>query len=252
MQLTGRKRWQLYRPTFDLPLAGQTSKDCKADCPPEPVLDVILETGDILYIPRGWWHCATPVGEPTFHVAVGVHPASIKDYFSWVCEEKLPELLSCRRSLGFDHGNAELVRAAAREALAMLEAPAYLEEYLGLIANSDRVQSPFKLDDALGNGAQLASDTVVRLNTVYPRQSEHADSLRKLVVNGAALELPEDEGGAGAAGAAGWGPRRRAAGRPGRRRCGASGAPPDGARCGAAANGCALTDRYATFSQGGQ
>lgn len=194
MQLTGRKRWQLYSPTFELPLPHQTSKDHKAECPAEPVLDIILESGDILYIPRGWWHCATPVGEPTFHVAVGVHPAAIKDYFSWLCEEKLGELLSCRRSLGFDGASMALVREAAQQALAVFESPGYLDEYLRLIAESDRVQSPFKLGEVLGAGIDVEPGTVVRLNTVYPRRAEQPDSLRRLVVNGAPLDLAEDEG----------------------------------------------------------
>lgn len=194
MQLSGRKRWQLYRPTFELPLPHQTSKDHKQACPAEPVLDIILEQGDILYIPRGWWHCATPVGEPTFHVAVGVHPAAVRDYFSWLCEEKLPELLSCRRSLGFDGSAEALVRAATREVLDVFESPQYLDEYLRLIAESDRVQSPFKLGEALGAGAALAGDTMVRLNTVYPRHPAPPDGLRRVVINGAAIELAEDEG----------------------------------------------------------
>src|SRR5688572_9669259 len=48
LQLIGRKRWQVFAPTFPLPLGMHRSDAGNADCPTAPVLDCVLETGDML------------------------------------------------------------------------------------------------------------------------------------------------------------------------------------------------------------
>lgn len=191
VQLHGRKRWQLYRPTFELPLATQTSKECKQDCPDEPVLDIVLETGDVLYIPRGWWHCATAIGEETFHVAIGVHPPFVLDYFTWLCSAKLPQILACRRSLSFEHDNLGAVRAAADDIGEALRSGVYLAEYMQLIGNSDRVAPPFDVSAGVaGYPAGSAPDSRFALNTVYPRAVADGASW---IVNGAQTAVGEAE-----------------------------------------------------------
>ena len=39
----------------------------------EPYLDVTLEPGDVLYVPRGWLHSATALGGVSVHLTIGVH-----------------------------------------------------------------------------------------------------------------------------------------------------------------------------------
>jgi hypothetical protein len=43
----------------------------------------MLQDGDLLYIPRGWWHVAVPVDEPTLHLTVGLHHATGLDFAYW-------------------------------------------------------------------------------------------------------------------------------------------------------------------------
>lgn len=42
----------------------------------------------MLYILRGWWHEATPIGE-TFHIAIGMHKPSILHYIAWLVQGTL-------------------------------------------------------------------------------------------------------------------------------------------------------------------
>lgn len=102
IQLIGRKRWKIYAPTYLLPMPDQTSQTHKQDCPSEPILDTYLNAGDILYIPRGWWHTAIPCNEETFHIAAGLHPARLAHYATWICQSLLSEHLCARQSLS-DH-----------------------------------------------------------------------------------------------------------------------------------------------------
>jgi hypothetical protein len=81
LQLAGRKRWKVYRPTRAHPLQN----DLEAPPPPvAPVWDGILNDGDTLYIPRGWWHEAFPLNEPSLHITVSLTPPTALDYLGWV------------------------------------------------------------------------------------------------------------------------------------------------------------------------
>jgi hypothetical protein len=81
LQVTGRKHWSIYGETRPHPLAGETNN-------PKPEGDAIweatLEDGDFLYIPRGWWHVAEPLDEPTLHLTVGIHKRTGLDLLGWL------------------------------------------------------------------------------------------------------------------------------------------------------------------------
>jgi lysine-specific demethylase/histidyl-hydroxylase NO66 len=55
LQLEGKKRWQVYAPrSEEETLPRYSSRDLSTEELGEPVLDVTLEPGDLLYFPRGW------------------------------------------------------------------------------------------------------------------------------------------------------------------------------------------------------
>jgi hypothetical protein len=83
LQVTGQKRWLVYSPTLPYPLTGD-SKDCKPQEP--PLWEGILKAGDLLYIPRGFWHVAFPLDEPTLHLTVGIHNRTGLDLVRWATE----------------------------------------------------------------------------------------------------------------------------------------------------------------------
>lgn len=82
LQLSGRKRWQIYEPTRRNPLPDDIDAPPKPTGP--PVWDGMLEDGDMLYIPRGWWHVAFPVGEPSLHLTVATVPPNGADLLQWL------------------------------------------------------------------------------------------------------------------------------------------------------------------------
>jgi len=93
LQLEGKKRWKVYDPTFRLPRVSSedfTTEDLEGKT---PVLDVTLEEGDLLYMPRGWIHQACTLqenGEHSLHLTI-----SAMQQWSWVdlLEIVLPEAL---------------------------------------------------------------------------------------------------------------------------------------------------------------
>lgn len=85
LQLEGRKRWRVYEPTMDRALRRVRPA---ADQPPEqPYLDVCLESGDTLYVPRGHWHDPIAAGTQSLHMCTGVHPTTGVDFVEWLVQE---------------------------------------------------------------------------------------------------------------------------------------------------------------------
>ncbi|QYG06806.1 cupin domain-containing protein [Janthinobacterium sp. PAMC25594] len=145
VQLLGRKRWLVYEPTFPLPLPGQTSLNCKGDCPSEPVIDEILEAGDILYIPRGWWHTAVPLDEETFHVAIGTHPPKIIDYINWISKNSLPDLLSCRTSIRLDDFSADSMKNVVGDLVSLMLDASNIRNFQESAVRNERFSSDFDI-----------------------------------------------------------------------------------------------------------
>jgi hypothetical protein len=81
LQVTGRKRWRIYGETRPHPLAGDADNPKPTGA---PLWEATLEDGDLLYIPRGWWHVAEPLDEPTLHLTVGVHKRTGIDLSTWL------------------------------------------------------------------------------------------------------------------------------------------------------------------------
>ncbi|HXH79934.1 cupin domain-containing protein [Nocardioides sp.] len=77
LQVSGRKRWSIHSPVLPLPLRDQPWTDRRdavgLAAEQEPIIDVVLEPGDVLYLPRGYLHSATALGGVTVHLTLGVH-----------------------------------------------------------------------------------------------------------------------------------------------------------------------------------
>ncbi|MFO1247833.1 MAG: cupin domain-containing protein [Alphaproteobacteria bacterium] len=82
MQVSGRKRWQVFKPTRVNPLPDDEEAAPRPTAP--PVFDGVLEDGDMLYIPRGWWHVAFPLNEPSLHLTVATEPPLGTHLLAWL------------------------------------------------------------------------------------------------------------------------------------------------------------------------
>jgi ribosomal protein L16 Arg81 hydroxylase len=84
LQVAGRKRWRVYGQTRPFPVANDIEPAPKPTY--DPLWEETLEDGDLLYIPRGWWHVAFPLDEPTLHLTVGIHKRSGLDLLRWMTD----------------------------------------------------------------------------------------------------------------------------------------------------------------------
>lgn len=97
LQVAGRKRWSLYGMTRAYPVMGDPKTAEKPEG--EPLWEETLEDGDLLYIPRGWWHVALPLNEPTLHLTVGIHNRNGLDLLKWLEERLREQSAAFRRDL---------------------------------------------------------------------------------------------------------------------------------------------------------
>ena len=105
LQVAGEKHWRIHEPVLADPLRTQPWNDraatVAAAASGEPVIDAVLRPGDALYLPRGYLHAATALGEISVHLTIGVHSVT-----RWAAVESALDLV---RELAAD--DPELRRA---------------------------------------------------------------------------------------------------------------------------------------------
>jgi len=103
LQLEGCKHWRIYRPQFALPTTVLSAPPVDYECL-EAVLDVTLEPGDLLYLPRGFAHSVEGMGgEPALHLTIATEVPRVLDLLVeavLVAAQQDPELRRCAPLLG--------------------------------------------------------------------------------------------------------------------------------------------------------
>lgn len=84
LQLAGCKKWSLYGYSRAAPLALDVEATDLP--PPEPIDEIEIHPGDVLYVPRGSWHTVFGLGEPSLHLAIGVTKRKGVDFLSWLID----------------------------------------------------------------------------------------------------------------------------------------------------------------------
>ncbi|HEY6742218.1 MAG TPA: cupin domain-containing protein [Lapillicoccus sp.] len=78
LQIEGEKRWRIREPVHPSPLRDDPWTDHRAAveeaATQPPLLEETLRPGDCLYLPRGYLHAATALGDVSTHLTIGVHP----------------------------------------------------------------------------------------------------------------------------------------------------------------------------------
>jgi ribosomal protein L16 Arg81 hydroxylase len=164
LQLDGSKRWSLYGPTVD---GVDRSLLQRSSIPPDgAVLDEVLRPGDLLYIPRGCYHLAVPMNEPTLHLTLGVKNPREMDLLQWLVG-RLHARGADARDLPCLADGSERVRFSEnlRQALqAGLDAD-LVQQYLSETGSNFKPRPSFSLPwSATPEGLPGGRDFLVRLN----------------------------------------------------------------------------------------
>ncbi len=130
LQVAGEKQWRIRPPVLSAPLRDQPWEQRRGAVEQaistDPLLDVTLTPGDVLYLPRGFLHSATALGGTSTHLTLGIHTWTAHTLAEVLSEQVLRSLrddAALRASLpfGVDVGCADALAAEAarvREAIA--------------------------------------------------------------------------------------------------------------------------------------
>jgi hypothetical protein len=110
IQLEGAKRWRLYGSTRAAPLRRDLGEEHPR--PAEPLEETVLRAGDMLYLPRGYWHAAVGLGEPSLHITVGLTRKTGHDLLTWLADQALAQNLT-RADLPLERDDEALGRHVA-------------------------------------------------------------------------------------------------------------------------------------------
>jgi hypothetical protein len=183
LQVSGRKHWKVYPMTREYPLPD----DPKTEDPPQnPLWERMLQDGDLLYIPRGWWHVAIPVDEPTLHLTVGLHHATGLDFALWYADrlrgntavrQDLPRLATTVER------EAHLKRI--RDAWDQAWHPGLLEEYFAHLDTRAYFRLSFGLPWTADSGVLPPAEAGWSVKWLVPRPIEcNRDGQDTIVVHG--------------------------------------------------------------------
>ena len=95
LQIAGRKTWRLHRPAEPYPIRNSVDNEFDALAGAEPLLEVELEPGDMLYVPRGFLHKPFTTDEHSLHLSFGVETITWLD----VLHEMMRNAPAFRRSV---------------------------------------------------------------------------------------------------------------------------------------------------------
>ncbi len=97
IQSGGSKRWRVWGSPFPLPLKTQKSNRRQdiidGEAKQAPAIDVVLEPGDTLFIPRGFVHAARTSHAPSLHLTVGIFTRRILEIAAEHAEVACKELM---------------------------------------------------------------------------------------------------------------------------------------------------------------
>jgi ribosomal protein L16 Arg81 hydroxylase len=170
IQIAGRKRWQVYEVTREAPLFRDVEFD--RDGPSKLAWEGTLEDGDVLYLPRGWWHVALPQDEPTLHLTLGVNNRTGIDLLGWL-QDVMRNSLTFRRDLPRFASQDEQMRHAEllRDELLARWTPHLLQQFFQDSDRQAKARPHFSLPWSAEHNV-LPEDDTSRVILTAPREVE--------------------------------------------------------------------------------
>jgi len=126
VQIYGTKAWTIYGAGRQHPM--KTDADHSHTAPEKAIWEGVLKPGQILHVPRGWWHNVRGTGDVSLHLTFGFTRATGIDWASWLIEQLYAEDLFRQDVPRFGSAGAHQQRLAAR--IAELAATASTEAFL--------------------------------------------------------------------------------------------------------------------------
>ncbi|MFD8112229.1 cupin domain-containing protein [Streptomyces microflavus] len=183
LQVDGAKRWRIYGPTRQAPLYRDT--DVPEPPPSEPLVELVLHAGDMLYLPRGWWHAvAASEGEHSLHLTCGMQTTTGADLLQWLSEDLRRET-SVRSDIprfGTTAEKADVVRVLGDLLAKVFSDDGLVDRFLSVRDATERARLAPSLPYV--EGVPADPGIVVRLVTARARLERDGENNAVLVAGG--------------------------------------------------------------------
>ncbi len=164
LQISGDKDWEIRGITRAFPLPKDIQHD--KNPPPDVLWQGTISPGDLLYIPRGFWHVATSQDLPSMHITVGINGVSGVDFLEWMGNELrqvdlwrkfLPlHRLSQNAEIDFLKSHFDALKTHMCE---FMEDPSLLDRYIQSRIATQKPRGGFNFPD------QVLSEKTLTINT---------------------------------------------------------------------------------------
>jgi len=178
LQLAGKKDWAFFEGGPDLPPINERDEvTYEVDDEPvgDPFQEIVLEPGDLLYVPCGLIHRASSLEETTIHWTVGLHPHTMEDLLHAVLKGWARKSRALRQALpvGCMKGEGDLVALEGKIRSMLVDAAQ--EVHLKTCLHD--LSSPWRSTRSCGDGhfEQLGMVDHMTLDTVVEKR--HGDHL---------------------------------------------------------------------------
>ncbi len=197
LQVSGRKKWEIYGQRDGLPYRGENFRKDHDD-PGELRETFVLGSGDCLYVPRGLAHRALTEGdEASLHITVGILVQSWAEFMLEAVAEvslRLPEMRhSLPRTLFFDPAKRDENEAIFRRLMDEVQKNASFAATLSAFGSNFVIGQGPRLRGALNaliDGIDDDERLKVRDNILYAIEREGEEP--QLTIAGSAMPLAVD------------------------------------------------------------
>lgn len=197
LQIAGAKHWRLYGTPLPLPLPRQPFVATEFELR-DPAQELVLNAGDLLYLPRGTVHDAFTTDELSLHITIGLRPYTWADVFAEAVRCLCQQDARFRKALppGFatQAGASDQLREEFQDLLETVSKEASLEPALDCLADefiATRPQPQPRHALYGDNRSGLNLDSVIEPdNNVIFRVTQDGDSI-SLHFHGKAIRYPD-------------------------------------------------------------
>ncbi len=206
IQIAGEKRWTIHEPVHRDPLADEPWTQHREAVTERarltPYLEQTFAPGDVLYLPRGWVHSATALGDYTIHLTIGVSAHTRAE----LAERMITRLgaspgLRAALPMSVDRLSPAdlqaLVRDASADLVELLAGDDFADDIAAEAAADFRRAlraEPIHPLATVDAAKDLSSDTVVGWRAGLPARVTTAASHAVISLDGRSISLPAEAG----------------------------------------------------------
>lgn len=172
VQVRGSKHWTVHGPGRPFPMRRDVVHD--HSCPDAVVWEGVLGEGQVLHVPRGWWHEVRGAGDVSIHLTFGFGRRTGVDWGDWVLD-RLRHHEVFRRDLPRFAGHParraheRALRACLDEVLAASSLEAFFRHRDELVPRRNRFSLPWPVSFSTPGDSETVEFTPV----FAPRVEEH-------------------------------------------------------------------------------